>query len=500
MEAVAPDRRLAERYVLVEPIATGGMAAVWRARDDVLARTVAVKVLRPELARDPAFLERFRREAVAAARLTHSCIVSVFDTGMDEDVCYIVMEDVGTTTLRHIMDAEGPLAPDRAVGYVLPVLTALGFAHSTGIVHRDVKPENILIGPEERVKVTDFGLARAAFVGGDLTTTGHVLGSARYLSPEQVQGSDVDGRSDLYSTGVVLYELLTGRPAFEAKGTVATAMMRLTRDPLPPRAVRPGIPRDLDAAVMKAMARRVEERFVSAEAMQSALARHAGASEPAGPRVTLPARPAPPREVPTGRSSLRSWMLVPLVLILVAALSSLAFLVVRRLDGGSSAGPSPGDGGGTGSALQVANVQDFDPEGDDGEEHPEETELAVDGDPATAWSTVRYTTADFGRLKSGLGLFLQFESEVSIRRLVVQSPLPGWTFELKVGRLPDALSDPLQSTGGETSFLVGDDGRVAVDLDPVRAPGVLIWITRLGPDSEKFAAAVGEVAVTGTPA
>src|SRR5438093_3284620 len=280
MEAVAPDRRLAGRYGLEQLIATGGMAEVWRARDEVLARMVAVKILRPELADDPSLAERFQREAVAAARLGHPCIIGVFDTGHDDGTRYIVMEHFAGRSLRDILEERRQLAPDEAVAITLPVLEALGHAHGQGLIHRDVKPGNILVGEDGRVKVTDFGIAKVAYAHGDLTTTGAMLGTVRYVSPEQVEGGEVDGRSDLYSAGVVLYEMLTGRPPFAAQTDVATAMMRLTSDPLPPRAIRPGVPRRLEAVVTKAMARRPEDRFLSAAAMRAALERHAASGDP----------------------------------------------------------------------------------------------------------------------------------------------------------------------------------------------------------------------------
>jgi serine/threonine-protein kinase len=231
MEAVAPKGRLAGRYLLEELIASGGMAEVWRARDDVLARMVAVKILRSDLAEDAALSERFQREAVAAARLNHPNIISVFDTGNDGGVRYIVMEHFAGQSLQEI-EAQRAIGTDEAVSIMLPVLDALGFAHGHGVVHRDVKPGNILVGPSDRVKVTDFGIAKAAHAGADLTTTGALLGTVRYVSPEQVQGGPIDAAADLYSTGVVLYELLTGRPPFSAESDVATAMLRLTADPL----------------------------------------------------------------------------------------------------------------------------------------------------------------------------------------------------------------------------------------------------------------------------
>ena len=217
MGAVAPERRLARRYVLQEVIAGGGMATLWRAVDEILARPVAIKILRDDLAGDPEFYERFQAEAVAAARLTHPSIISVFDTGTDDGVAYIVMEFFRGNTLRQVMTERRSMAPTQAVDVLLPVLSALALAHSHGIIHRDIKPENILVGADGRVKVTDFGIAKAAFATRDLTTTGSVLGTVRYLSPEQVRGDEIDARSDLYSVGVVLYEQLTGARPYRLK-------------------------------------------------------------------------------------------------------------------------------------------------------------------------------------------------------------------------------------------------------------------------------------------
>src|SRR2546425_11735635 len=239
MDAVGPGSKLAGRYVVEEHLASGGMATVWRARDEVLARVVAVKVLRQELATNPEFRERFRREAVASARLNHPAIINVFDTGSDGDNVFIVMELFSSRTLAGVLRDHGRLETAQAVDVVIPVLEALAYAHEHGIVHRDIKPANILVANDGLVKVTDFGIAKAAQSCCDLTTTGNVLGTAQYLSPQQVHGGDVDGRSDLYSLGVVLYEVLTGRPPFDAETPVATAMLRLTSDPVPPRDIRP---------------------------------------------------------------------------------------------------------------------------------------------------------------------------------------------------------------------------------------------------------------------
>ncbi|MGH2734347.1 MAG: protein kinase domain-containing protein, partial [Actinomycetota bacterium] len=275
---------LAERYVLESLVARGGMAAVWKARDDVLARPVAVKILHPHLAEDEAFLERFRFEALAAARLAHPNIVAIYDTGTDggpEDAGeqhFIVMEFCGGGSLADHLAERGPMEPDgiRAVGAA--VCEALGYAHRIGVVHRDVKPANVLITGDGSLKVADFGIAKAAFAAGDITTTGSILGTVTYLSPEQLRGSEPDARSDLYALGVTLYELVTGRPPFVEETQMATAMKHLREQPAPSRSVRGGIPRSLDQVIMKALAKDADDRYQSAEEMRTALEGRGSAS------------------------------------------------------------------------------------------------------------------------------------------------------------------------------------------------------------------------------
>ena len=527
MEAVAAGRRLAGRYVVEDLIATGGMATVWRARDEVLARPVAVKCLRDELARDPAFFERFNREAVASARLTHPSIVSVYDTGVDDSVYFIVMEFFEGRTLRGLMDQDGPQDAPRATGIMVPVLSALEFAHSQGFIHRDVKPANILVDPADRVKVTDFGIAKAAFTGGDLTTTGAVLGTVRYLSPEQVQGSEVDARSDLYSAGVVLYELLTGQAPFEAEGEVATAMMRLTTDPEPPRAIRAGIPEGVESVVLRAMARRPEERFQTAASMREALERAVagGAPTAAFPSPAVQAEPTlavpgsslagtastsvespveleqvetaggePPEYAPRRRR--RSLVPVLAVLMGLAVLGAAAFVVMDLMgdEGGRKQPQEPTRG----AKVAIAEARDFDPPPGDGSEGSDETGLAIDGKADTAWTTERYETAEFGQLKDGVGLWIGFGRETTIQRVTISSPIEGWTFQLKPAPSTDSVGDPLSGLSGDSSFTARSSQPVVVELDGVTTSGLMIWVTGLGPAGDGFAAAIAEVAVTGT--
>jgi serine/threonine-protein kinase len=495
MSAVGPGSRLAGRYVLDEHIASGGMAAVWRAHDEVLARTVAVKVLKEELSANWEFRERFRREAVAAARLNHHSIINVFDTGTDHDVVFIVMEYFPGRTLAAILAERRFLEPTQAVDLMIPVLDALDYAHSHGVVHRDVKPANILVA-EDRVKVTDFGIAKAAEAGGDLTATGKVLGTVHYLAPEQVEGSAVDARSDIYAAGAVLYETVAGRPPFQAETAVATAMMRLTSNPIPPRDVRPGVPRALEAVIMRALARDPDQRFPSAQAMRTSLESAAGSvsEEPvtrAMPVATV-AESAPPSSV------FRSWMLVPLIVVVVAAVVVAVGLALGTLQLGGPLGVrgahSSGSSGGAdaGPQFQIVGARDYDPFGDQ-EEHSADVPLAIDGKTSTAWTTDHYSSAGFGNLKPGLGLWLDFGRTVNLGQIEVQSPLSGWKFELLPGPQPNENAQPLASTGGQVDFVVDEGGRALVDLAPKEVRGVMIWIIQLAPDQGRFAASISEV-------
>ncbi|HEV8421579.1 MAG TPA: protein kinase, partial [Actinomycetota bacterium] len=473
MEAPAPNRRLAGRYTLEELIDTGGMATVWRARDEVLARMVAVKILRDDLESDPGFAKRFQREAVAAARLTHPNIVGVYDTGTDDDVSFIVMEFSEGRNLRDVMDERGPLEPEEAASLVGPVLVALAYAHANGVIHRDIKPANILVADDGRVQVTDFGIAKAAFTGADLTTTGKALGTVRYLSPEQVQGSEVDARSDLYSVGVVLYELLTGRAPFQAESDMAVALMRLNQDPVPPRAYRGGIPREVEAAVLRALARQPENRFQSAESMRAALERAVGsrdlsATKPFPVHRARPlGRPAEPHEPVSAGSVFRSWMLIPLIVVILAAAAIAGGLALGRLELGGPLGvraapESPGGGEPRSlSEISIVAVRDVDPEGD-GAEHPEDTGLAIDGERSTAWSTDHYNSAEFGGLKDGLGLYLDLGKKVRAERIILVSSTQGWTFEIRAASGPQATAGAIQSTDGSKTFTVGSKETVVV--------------------------------------
>jgi eukaryotic-like serine/threonine-protein kinase len=260
------------RYEVGRLLGAGGMAEVYEGHDRLLARRIAVKILLSQYAHDPAFLERFRREAQAAASLSHPNIVGVYDTGSEGDTWFIVMEYIDGRTLKDIIRAEGALYWARAAEVAADVAGALAVAHARGIVHRDVKPGNVMLTTEGKVKVMDFGIARATAVPS-ITQTSAVVGTAQYISPEQAQGLEADARSDIYSLGCCLYEMVTGQVPFSGPTPVAIAYRHIQEDPKPPRAVNPNVPGSLERVCLKAMAKRREDRYQTAAEMQRDLER-----------------------------------------------------------------------------------------------------------------------------------------------------------------------------------------------------------------------------------
>jgi len=303
------------RYRLEHRLGSGGMADVWRARDTELDRDVALKLLHENFARDTEFVERFRREASAAAGLQHPNVVSVFDRGSYEDSYWISMELVEGSSLRELID--GGLEVEEAVEVTRQMLAAAEFAHAHGIVHRDLKPMNVLIDRDGRVRVTDFGIARAG--GSEITRTGSVMGTAQYLSPEQAQGIEVTARTDIYSIGVILFEMLTGRVPFDGENAVAVAMKQVGEQPVAPSSVNPKVSPALDAIVLKALAKDPAQRFSSAAEMAAAL--DAAEAEPGAP-VELAA-------IAGREDRSRRWWILAAVLALLLAGGALAWILTR---------------------------------------------------------------------------------------------------------------------------------------------------------------------------
>ncbi len=351
MEPVSEGRVYSNRYQVTHLIARGGMALVYRAQDLLLGRAVALKVLYPELSADPTFVERFRREAQAAANLSHPNIVPVFDWGQDEGTYFIVMELIEGTSLAEMVRAQRTISPSRAASITASVASALGYAHRSGVVHRDVKPGNILITPDGQVKVTDFGIAQAVASEDHLAEAGSVMGTATYFSPEQAEGSPVDGRSDVYSLGVVLYELLVGRPPFVGDSPVAVSSQHV-HGVVPPPSEFGAVPSDLEAIVLTALAKSPAQRYQTADELRADLVRftegqpvRAATRErdyftedatravqtvaPADRTQAVPVMTGPRTDVRRRGGRTAAW-LVPLLVIIVAAAGALAYVQMHK--------------------------------------------------------------------------------------------------------------------------------------------------------------------------
>jgi tRNA A-37 threonylcarbamoyl transferase component Bud32 len=293
------DRLFSRRYRVVERIGSGGMAEVFKAKDEVLGRTVALKVLHRQFADDANFVARFRQEAQAAANLSHPNIVNIYDWGRDEDDYYIVMELIRGIDLKTLVERRGSVDPFESAEYGAQVAAALNAAHGYGVVHRDIKPHNIVLTGEGTVKVTDFGIARAGDTS--MTQTGSVLGTAQYISPEQAQGRPLGPQADIYSLGVVLYELTTGRVPFEGDQPITIALKQVNEEPVPPRDIDPSIPEAMEAVILRAMRKDPADRYPSADEMRRDLKRVAAGQpvetpEPRVDRTTV--MPAAPVERP----------------------------------------------------------------------------------------------------------------------------------------------------------------------------------------------------------
>jgi serine/threonine-protein kinase len=489
---------LGTRYRFDTPIATGGMAEVWSATDLDLDRPVAIKVLHPHLGSDATFVDRFRREAVAAARLAHPGIVAIYDTYSGAEGEAIVMELVDGTNLRARID-QGRLDPPEAIDIAVRVAEALEVAHQAGLVHRDIKPANILLCDDQRVMVADFGIAKLT-EDQDHTQEGTMLGTAKYLAPEQVEGKAVDGRTDVFSLGVVLFEMVCGQPPFQADTDAATALARLHHDAPLARTFRADVPAALEQVLAKAMAREPDERYSSVAELRTALnALGAGrlppptiSPVPDSTVIEAPVDATPPGGVPTFVESERRWLLPALLIMLVAVALGVAAVLLGRNLGNELLNRD--DGGGSTSALTPIGAEAFDPFGD-GTENDSETGEAIDNDPATAWSTEGYNNRDFGNLKPGVGLIVGLDGPHTIDTVAISSPTIGWSVEIYVAAEPadtlDGWGDPVG--GGED--LQGDAEFV---VDGAEGAAVLVWITDLGDADPQVRATIAELVIAGT--
>ena len=473
---------IAGRYELEELVGQGGMSSVYRAQDRLLERTVAIKLLHEHYSRDEDYVERFRREARAAAQLSHPNIVTVIDRGEDGGRQFIVFEYIDGQNLKQLVEKNGRLPVRTALELGIEIGHALAFAHESGLVHRDVKPQNVLLGNGE-VKVTDFGIARSADVQQGLTQTGTVLGTSDYIAPEQASGQPVSALSDVYSLGVVVYELLAGDPPYSGENFVTVAM-RHVNDPVPSvTVVRPDVPLRLDAALRRAMAKDPGERYDSMAGFVSELeAVLDQLGEPDSDRTTIMPPTAPSQPARARRSGRRRrlapWLALLFGLALIGGALGL-YLAVRTDDSG-------GGGGGTSGPVQLVASNAYDPEGD-GQENDGLVANATDGNVSTDWHTEHYRTAEFGNLKSGVGLVLDAGSPVRPSSITIESSMPGYIADIKAGESSDGPFDTVSSpmeVGSRTTF--------QLSIDPARRY-YLIWITKLPGDRRR--AAVNEVTI-----
>jgi serine/threonine-protein kinase len=459
---------LADRYELEELVGAGGMSSVFRAHDRLLDRKVALKILHQQYSGDDEYVERFRREARAVAALSHPNIVTVIDRGSHEGRQFIVFEYVEGENLKRMIERRGPTPLATALELGIQIAHGLSFAHQQGLVHRDVKPQNVLLNGDGRAKVTDFGIARSLDVQHGMTQTGTVLGTSDYIAPEQAQGQRVDEHTDVYSLGVVLYELLTTEVPFPGENFVAVAMRHINEPPPPIRDKRPDVPPRVEAAIQKAMAKRPEDRFPTmadfCRELEACLAELEGAGTQVAPALRRPRRHRRRRVSP--------WPIVLALGVLAAAGAITAYFVLHDTGTGSKAKAGGGAGG---APVHLAAVGAYDPYGDNHYEHDDKAYLATDASPDTYWETEQYRTApSLG--KPGVGLVLDAGRQVQLHQLGFSTSTPGLTAEIRAG---NARTGPFGAVVG-ASQTVGADGQALYRIRSGEYRYFVIWITRLG--------------------
>jgi tRNA A-37 threonylcarbamoyl transferase component Bud32 len=483
------------RYRLDAQIGTGGMSTVYRAFDTVLERQVAIKLMHREIASDSDQLERFRREARAVAQLNHPHIVTVIDAGEDDNTPYIVFEYVEGETLKDRIRRFGRLPIQEAIAYAIEIARALGVAHDRGIVHRDVKPQNVLVDEEGSAKVTDFGIARTLDQVG-LTADGRVLGTTDYVSPEQALGHPVTGQSDLYSLGIVLFEMLTGDVPFKGENQVAVAMKHV-REQLPDVQMRrPEVSSALAAVLDRATAKELDRRYADDQQfiadLEDVLAIETQRSGQSTGEATAVLRTLPPsarRRLPT-RVTHPVRLLVALVAI-AAAVAAALFLLADRTQRGTAQRPvTKAPPGLQPVSLGQSRAHDFDPLGTPPkEEHPRDARRVLDDDPNTSWSTETYPE---GLTKAGVGIYIDAKPGVAARQIDIRTPTPGWQGKIYVA---DGAPAPSSLDGWKDlgTRIDASKKKISIPLDTAnqRFRYYLVWITKLPPNQSR--AAISEI-------
>jgi serine/threonine-protein kinase len=461
---------IADRYELEELVGSGGMSSVYKAHDRLLERNVALKILHEQYRTDDEFVERFKREARTVAQLSHPNIVTVIDRGEDGGRQFIVFEYIDGENLKELLVRSGRLPVRDALELALQVARGLAFAHRHGLVHRDVKPQNVLLNGDGRAKVTDFGIARSLDVDG-VTQTGTVLGTSNYIAPEQASGDRVSSQSDVYSLGVVLFELLTGGVPFDGQNFVTVALKHIN-EPAPSVLTRRGdVPPRVAEAVSRALAKDQRDRYASMDAfaaeLEACLHERVGDVDSGATVLRAPAPPRARRAVRARRLSSPGPLLVALLALAALALIVVAAVAVQRdrsVLPGVSAPPRDS------TSVSLNGVTAYDPRGGGGE-HDSDASKATDGSSVTYWRTEHYTSQDFGGLKDGVGLVLNNPGTVALKKLTVTSDTPGFEAIVKAGDSAETAqtdSDP-ETMGRKTTF----------DLNGLTGSVYVLWITRL---------------------
>jgi serine/threonine protein kinase len=472
---------LSGRYKLEAKLGSGGMSTVYLANDATLDRAVAVKVMHREMSEQPDQLERFRQEARAVAKLSHPNVVAVIDAGEDGGHPYIVFEYVEGETLKQRIARLGALDTQEALAYAIEIARGLTVAHARNMVHRDIKPQNVLIDAEGRAKLTDFGISRQLEQDG-MTATGRVLGTTDYVAPEQAMGHGADPRSDVYSLGVVLYEMLIGQVPFHADSQVGVAMKHVNEELPDVQQRRPEVSAAAALVVERATAKDPGERYQEVGEMIDDLstaleveAARAGSTTGEATSI-LDAVPPPKRKLSSrGRWS---WAAIALLVLIAAG----ALLAVKLISSGDVGGGGNEQGGG--QEVPISSATDYDPQGD-GEEDPSTVGFAVDGNPTgTAWSTEHYDSETFAGTKTGpdpgVGLYVTTKSAAMPSAMVINSPTPGWDAEIfAVASGPPGELAEWGEPIGEVTDAAGSE---EVDLHLASAAKYfLIWFNKAAP-------------------